>query len=251
LESLEARDVPSTLTVTNNLDDGSKGSLRYELARAHNKDTIVFAPSLDGQTITLTSGELLITDSGLTIKGPGANLLTVSGGHTSRVFEEAENVQAAISGLTISNGSSYDGGAIYNAGGVLTLTGCTVSGNYAFDDGGAIYSAGGVLTLTGCTVSGNYAAHDSGGGIYNPLGSHVDLSGCTLSNNTAAVEGGGLYNDGGATVSSCTVSGNSAARGGGISSLNGGLWVRDTIFSGNVPDAIEANYTDGGGNTFH
>jgi predicted outer membrane repeat protein len=163
LESLEGRDVPSTLTVTNALDGGA-GSLRYEIARAHNKDTIVFAPSLNGQTITLTKGELLITDSGLTIKGPGANLLTVSGGHASRVFEVAGNVMAAISGLTITNGSSADGGAILN-GGVLTLTGCTVCGNSALLDGGGIYNSGS-LTLAGCTVSGNYAA-DSGGGIYN------------------------------------------------------------------------------------
>jgi len=36
--------MPSTLTVTNNLDSG-RGSLRYEIAHAQNKDTIVFAPS--------------------------------------------------------------------------------------------------------------------------------------------------------------------------------------------------------------
>jgi predicted outer membrane repeat protein len=253
LEALEDRCLPSTLTVTNNLDNGSKGSLRYEIARAHNKDTIVFAPSLGGQTITLSSGELLITDSGLTIKGPGANLLAVSGGHTSRVFEVAANVKATISGLTISNGVSDDGGAILN-GGVLTLTGCTVSGNSALLDGGAIYNNG-VLTLTGCTVSGNSAA-DSGGGIYNPFATNLTLSGCILSNNTAQVDGGALYNGGGATVSSCTVSGNSVSAipgsvGGGIYTISASLTVSNTSFSGNVPDNIAGDYTDGGGNMFH
>src|ERR1700687_2226424 len=58
LECLEDRWVPSTLTVLNNLDSGA-GSLRAEIAAAHNNDKIVFAPSLDGQTITLAS-ELLI-----------------------------------------------------------------------------------------------------------------------------------------------------------------------------------------------
>src|SRR5437762_10863248 len=85
LETLEARDVPSTLTVLNNLDSGA-GSLRAEIAAANSKDTIVFAPSLDGQTIALTSGELAITKS-LTIQGPGAGLLAISGGNTWRVFE--------------------------------------------------------------------------------------------------------------------------------------------------------------------
>src|ERR1700756_3838541 len=77
LEGLEDRWVPSTLTVTNNLDTG-KGSLRAEIVAAKNGDTIVFAPSLNGQTITLTSGELLINKN-LTINGPGAGALTVSG----------------------------------------------------------------------------------------------------------------------------------------------------------------------------
>src|SRR5262249_32055240 len=57
VEALEVRDVPSTLTVTNNLDTGiaGDGSLRGEIAAAKNNDTIVFAPSLSGQTITLYS----------------------------------------------------------------------------------------------------------------------------------------------------------------------------------------------------
>src|SRR5439155_26805129 len=59
LEALEDRWVPSTLTVLNNLDSGA-GSLRAEIAAAHNSDTIVFASRLNGQTITLTSGELYI-----------------------------------------------------------------------------------------------------------------------------------------------------------------------------------------------
>src|SRR3954463_13327238 len=61
LEALEDRWLPSTLPlmVTNNLDSGP-GPLRAEIAAAKSKDTIAFAPSLNGQTIALTSGELLI-----------------------------------------------------------------------------------------------------------------------------------------------------------------------------------------------
>ncbi|HBI44475.1 MAG TPA: hypothetical protein DDY78_16730, partial [Planctomycetales bacterium] len=54
LEALEERWVLSTLTVLNNLDSG-RGSLRADIAAAHNGDTIVFASTLvGGQTITLT-----------------------------------------------------------------------------------------------------------------------------------------------------------------------------------------------------
>src|SRR5947208_15115254 len=121
LEALEDRWVPSLLTALNNLDSGA-GSLRAEIAAAHNSDTIVFAPSLDGQTITLTSGELLIKHN-VTITGPGAGQLTVSGNHASRVFEVSKTLNSVtLTGLTISNaysGTSGAGGAIENYG---TLT---------------------------------------------------------------------------------------------------------------------------------
>src|SRR3954471_14169170 len=68
-EGLEDRTVLSTLTVTNNLDSGA-GSLRAAIKAAASGDTIVFAPSLVGQTIALTSGELAISKS-LDIEGPG------------------------------------------------------------------------------------------------------------------------------------------------------------------------------------
>src|SRR5258707_4658165 len=101
LEALEDRWVPSTLTVRNNLDSGA-GSLRAEIAAAHSGDTIVFAPSLNGQTITLASGELLIKKN-LTVAGPGAANLTISGNHASRVFELSKLDQVTLSGLTISD----------------------------------------------------------------------------------------------------------------------------------------------------
>ena len=70
LEALEDRTVPSTLTVPSAADDGSAGTLRAIIADAQSGDIIRFAPSLAGQTITLTSGELAINKS-LTINGPG------------------------------------------------------------------------------------------------------------------------------------------------------------------------------------
>ena len=63
----------ATITVTNNNDSGA-GSLRQAIADAASGDTINFADSLNAQTITLTSGELLINKN-LTITGPGANQL--------------------------------------------------------------------------------------------------------------------------------------------------------------------------------
>src|SRR5260370_28946289 len=62
VEALECRALPSTLTVLNNADSGD-GSLRAMLAQASSGATINFAPSLAGQTLTLTSGPLAIHKS--------------------------------------------------------------------------------------------------------------------------------------------------------------------------------------------
>jgi hypothetical protein len=77
LELLQDRTVLSTLTVLNALDSGA-GSLRDTIKAASSGDTIAFAPSLNYQTITLTSGELAISKS-LDIAGPGAGSLAISG----------------------------------------------------------------------------------------------------------------------------------------------------------------------------
>jgi hypothetical protein len=60
LEVPEDRTVLSTLTVLNTLDRGP-GSLRDTIAAAGRGDTSACDPSLAGQTITLTGGELAIT----------------------------------------------------------------------------------------------------------------------------------------------------------------------------------------------
>src|SRR5262249_56202200 len=88
-------------------------------------------------TIALTSGQLDITDS-LTINGPGASALTVSGNHVSRVFGLAGNPTVSIADLTVANGwtSGTPGGGISMTGGSLTLDRVAVSGNYAVGGAG-------------------------------------------------------------------------------------------------------------------
>src|SRR5260370_1109854 len=178
LEALEDRWVPSTLTVLNNLDSGA-GSLRAEIAAAHNSDTIVFAPSLDGQTITLTSGELLIKHN-VTITGPGAGQLAVSGNNASRVFEVFKTLNAVtLSGLTISNGVSIYGGGIFNHA-TLTVSGSTMSGNSATPVGGGIYNTNSfsatVTVENSSTITGNTAPVGFGADVYNLGVLYLDAS---------------------------------------------------------------------------
>src|ERR1043166_8041828 len=153
----------ATITVTTNADAGA-GSLRQAIATSNSGDTINFAPALNGLTITLTTGELLVSHN-LTITGPGTNLLFVSGNNASRVFNFSTGT-SSLSGLTVTMGNAMSGGGIYNAG-TLTLTDSEVMGNVASGNGGGIFSDGGALSVTNSTVSGNTAY--GGGGIYGFL----------------------------------------------------------------------------------
>src|SRR5262245_25065669 len=83
---LEDRTLLSTFMVDNLADNGA-GSLRQAILDANTlpgADVIDFAPDLSG-TIGLTSGQLDISDI-LTIDGPDATMLAVSGTDASRVF---------------------------------------------------------------------------------------------------------------------------------------------------------------------
>ncbi len=129
----------ATITVINTNDSGL-GSLRQALVGANDGDTINFDSSLNGQRITLTSGELNV-DRNVTISGPGAKNLTVDGNWQSRVFHVNPDKTVTIDGLTVANGlaeSFTSGGGIYNKAAVLTVTNCTFSGNSATNGGGGI-----------------------------------------------------------------------------------------------------------------
>jgi hypothetical protein len=234
LEALEDRRLPAALTVWSGADSGA-GSLRGAIAAAHDGDTITFAgPS----AITLTNGPLAITRA-LTIQGPGANGLTVSGNHVSDVFENYSSAGVTLSGLTIADGSA---GGVVNRG-TLTLSSCTVMNNASPGSGGGVVNFG-TLTLSHCMVTGNNAAQDGAGadntgtltldhclvwantaghdgaGVYSS-GGQLTIQHSSVSGNTAAHDGGGLYyshpsSSAHGTVNACTIWGNGAANGGGI-----------------------------------
>src|SRR5262245_52558462 len=105
VERLEDRTVPSTFTVRN-LADSGPGSLRQAVLDANanpGADLIAFAPAASGGTIALTGGELSVTGD-LTIVGPGAHRLSVSGNHARRVFDVSAGVTVTIAGMTMRDG---------------------------------------------------------------------------------------------------------------------------------------------------
>jgi hypothetical protein len=250
------------LTTVTNLMDSGPGSLRQAIIDTPAGGTVDFQDGLSG-TITLTSAPLTINKI-LTIEGPGASVITVSGNHARQVFVIPSPFTVAMSGLTIANGNAGNAGngsGISN-GGALTITNCTLSGNSAANDashggggifntgtltvtsttlsgnqvgqGGGIYNNTGTLMVTSSTFSGN-SAYYNGGGIYNRSGTAV-VTNSTFSNNSASNNGGGgLYTETSGTlqVTNSTHSGNSASYGGGISIYNGGtLNITSSTFSG-------------------
>ncbi|BFM39751.1 choice-of-anchor Q domain-containing protein [Synechocystis sp. LKSZ1] len=236
----------ATITVTNTNDSGA-GSLRNAIASAASGDTINFSSLFNtAQTIILTSGQLVVNKS-LTIQGPGANLLTISGNNASRVFviddnneNNAETVE--ISGLTISGGlvTTGSGGGIFNLEN-LSLRNSTLSGNSADSFGGGIFNRIGTVTVSNSTISGNSTTVFAGGGIFNDMGT-VTVSNSTISGNSTRF-GGGIFNDmGTVTVSNSTINGNSAnLTGGGIVNNAGTTSLTTTIVANNIAGNGDGN----------
>jgi hypothetical protein len=271
---LSATDTPAaTITVANGNDSGP-GSLRQAILSAASGDTITFAPSLT--TVTLTSGELVI-DKNLTITGPGATRLTVqvnSSVITARVFHiSSSTVTVSISGITISHGYNFFGGAGILSAGVLTLTDCAISDNFTGGfGGGGVMNDNGTMTITGCTISNNIqgvAREAAGGGVLNENGT-MTITDCTISNNSASAsdfggpltsEGGGISNDSGGslTIANSTISDNTcfannfdpflpaatSAFGGGIANSSS-LTITNCTISGNSAVADGTSNEDAG-----
>ncbi len=233
-------------TVTSTADDASSsstsGTLRYAIAQANagTCDTITITAA---GTVTLMQGQLEISNTvptGITIAGPGAANLAISGNNATRVFQIDSAVTASISGITIENGHSTSGGGIFNHHGTLTVTNSTFSGNAASYGGGIYSDYDGTLKVTNSTFSGN-SASSLGGGMLNASGTTITVTNSTFSGNSAGRVGGGIFNDvnnGNLTVTNSTFSGNSASYGGGIYNIFGNLTVTNSTFSGNSAYAI-------------
>jgi hypothetical protein len=256
------------ILVTNGNDAGT-GSLRQAIVDVSDGGTINFAPNVN--LITLTSGQIQLGRS-VTINGPGANQLTVSGNHTSRVFEVSVDAPAVvtISGLTIANGNvagwmdEGGGGILKNNDGTLNIVDCAFTNNFSPYIGGGISvthyhpGSGGAVNITGSTFSGN-STGAYGGAIYLLRGS-LTVASSTISGNSSGEYGGGIStgdygnffaDNGRISLANSTVTNNSAYYCGGIvNPAQREFNLRNNIIAQNngtewAPDLCESYRTQG------
>ena len=252
-----------TYHVTNTSDTGA-GSLRQAIDDANNNagaDVIVFDAGSAG-TITLTSGQLQITDD-VTITGLGAADSIISGNTTNRIFyiyNSAVSLTVSISGLTMTDGYAANyGGAIANFGNGLTLSGVVLTGNETTGTGGALHSGfssspntdiHAPLTIIDSEISGNTAGGD-GGGVKMYFIGDVSVVNTTFSGNHSGSRGGGASGEDVGNVSivdSLFQNNESVDQGGGLHLYRSGdVSLDSTTFDHNIADVTDHGFGDGGG----
>lgn len=200
-------------------------------------------------TITVAGNVTVIAGSdGCTITRDSSStsfpLFTVSNGATLILGGSSSGALTIDGGYTSTTSISANAPLIQSSGALEISTNCTLQNNYYTVNGGAVYvTAGSVtttpsFTLSGGTITGNYAKN--GGGVYIDGGvtsnsnvselTKVYLKSGTISNNTATANGGGLYLKFITTpstddyTSTVAITGNTS-KGSGTSSGGGGIFM--------------------------
>ena len=204
---------------------GTKGIITFDCASSSDIDVRTGAGGPG--TVTVAAGSTLsLTDIGASV--------TLDGEHAVQMFVVDGGGSLTVDHLIVANGQTgSDGGGILNdAGGALTITNSTFSGDTAactlvnnvngFLSGGDCFGGGlynsGTVTITDSTFSGDTAA---GTLVVNPSSFATGGSGF----------GGGLYNSGTVTITDSTFSDDSAA--GGAALASGSIGTNTVAEGGN------------------
>jgi Ca2+-binding RTX toxin-like protein len=232
-------------------------SLREALSLADllpGADTITFDEGLFASgpvTITLaydgddagTTPDQLLIDSDVTIEGPGATLLSISGNDQTRVFEISSGTTASLNKLRVADGAASEGAGI-SSWGSLTVDQCEIASNTATSTAGGIYAQAGALTITNSTVADNIGGSAAGGIQIASAVASALISNSTISNNSASYVGGGIYDQStsGAQVINVTVAKNSADYAGAGVYGNAGTKLYTSIVAGNPGSSSQDIY---------
>jgi len=192
------QDPPRNWLVTRLLDDGAPGSLSHALERFGNNDVITFALDDYPATIRLSDTPAITANKALTIKGPGADLLTLSGdvngnGKPDRRFMTVA-APVVLEGLTLADCTGDYGGAVsVIARGHLTLRSVTIRNCIATGAGGAIDVDHGQLTAESSMFLDNATslnAYDGGGAVSLFTDTYITFRNCIFARNHQGCVGG-------------------------------------------------------------
>ncbi|MFT3745152.1 MAG: Ig-like domain repeat protein [Pyrinomonadaceae bacterium] len=241
--------------VTNNGDSGP-GTLRQAVLDACVGSHITFAGSV-ASPILSSSGQIVLTQN-VFIDGPGARVLTLqntkaSSANDARLFYVNQNVNASISGITITGGKLFANGAGIFSEGNLTLDRVEMRGNQAgqlaglnYHGGGAISHFTGNLVIRNSTIADNLAG-GIGGGIVLHTGT-LAMYNTTVTGNESNFTGGGVrvHDTATATIVGCTITNNRTHYDFAVSDPpNGsGLSVKNTASASIANTVVAANFNN-------
>ena len=193
------------------------------------------------QIINNISGTVSVSLSGMTIRNGRAMTVTAN---TDTGGAISTNASLTLSDVRIEGNTAYQGGGVYVQPDLfasypifLSMNNVLVEGNSATHDtssnGGGLYLAANVITLTNTIVHANFAQGD-GGGVW---GGPLFIRDSSVYNN-AAHRGGGLMlsGDGSTVIEHDEIYSNTADLGGGIEADMPGLasvTVRDSYLHNN------------------
>jgi Right handed beta helix region len=157
-------------------------------------------------------------------------------------------VTATILSTTVS-GNSYRGvftqPDFFSGGATVTITDCTISGNFSASGGGGIFGTATFLTVSNSTISGNSTGGSGGGILVGGLVPGSSIVNSTISGNSAGTRGGGIFTyTPSLRVANCTITGNSAPSGGGIYNDGQSSEISNTILNAG---ALGENIFNNGG----
>lgn len=188
------------------LDSGGEplpGTLRYAVHHASSGDYITMALPSYPETIRLNSP--IVFERNVTLKGPGADKLTVSGDSNGDGVPDTQlfviRAGVVIEGLTLTEGTASTGGAIsVQNSGRLTLRGSAVTHSRATLWGGGIDVNEGGLVVENSVIHSNEVDADSGQGgggiaVYTsePVRIHNTTFAANFQSAVSGVGGGALY----------------------------------------------------------
>ncbi len=184
------------------------------------------------------------------------------------IFRINSGYTLTLIGVTLINGNSEYGGAIYNDGGSATIVNSYFLDNTAEKSGGAIYNNAGSMQITGSTFDGNNLTERTvngyGGAAIYDNGGTILMSTCTVTNNlkdivhrggtgayTGDLSSAAVTSTGSLTVSDSRFENNSGSYGGAILSnganailtVSGSNFTNNFAFNGGAIDFVGNTYT--------